>query len=294
VGNLPQDKIIKSLAFDRTIRLYGILATNTVSEVQKRLDASPAVTIALGRLAMGSLLIGALDSSGAKIYTKINGGGPIGNMHADADAYGNVRAYATNPVVATATDVIDDATIEKIVGKNGFLYIIKDLGLRERFTSQTQLVRGDINTDITQYFLESQQTPTLMHVDVLLTAEDVVVAGGFVAQTLPGVSEKAIAQLQDNMKKIPSFTTFLAEHSIEALLEILTDGTAESLETLPVQFHCNCSKDRFLDAFATLPRGEVEEMLHVAQDEEVTCQYCGETYYITNEDLQEILDKKDK
>jgi molecular chaperone Hsp33 len=291
---LKQDKIVKALAYDQSIRIYGMQATNTVAEIQQRTEASPEVSVALGRLAMGSLFIGALESSEAKIYTKMNGGGPVGNIHADSDAQGHVRAYATNAKVHVREQVIDDEASNQLVGNDGFLYIMKDLGLKEWFTSQTRLVTGDVVTELNTYFNESQQTPTILVLDVLLDGADLVIAGGFAAQVLPGVQAEALTAVMENVNTIASVPAFLAEHTIEELLALLTNDSAEILEELPVSFHCTCSKDRFLDAFATLPPHELVDMLADAHDEEVICQYCGEKYYITNEELVEIIDKKEK
>jgi len=285
---------VKALAFNQSIRIYGMRATNTVAEIQQRTEASPEVSVALGRLAMGSLFIGALESMDAKIYTKINGGGQVGNIHADSDGHGHVRAYATNASVSPTSVTIDDGAIAQLVGDDGFLYVMKDLGLKEWFTSQTRIVTGDVITELNAYFNESQQTPTVVVLDVVLTQTGIVVAGGFAAQVLPGIEADVLRVVMENVKKLPSVPEFLTEHTVADLLALLTNDSAEILEELPVSFHCTCSKDRFLDAFATLPQQELLEMLQDAHDEEVICQYCSEKYYITNEELAAILDKKEK
>jgi len=280
------------LAFDQTIRIYGIVATNTVKEMKRRLNTSVDVTEALGRLAMGSLFIGALDSNVAKIYTTMNGGGPIGTMYADSDGQGNVRAYATNPQAQASQGNKSDEMMRALVGREGFFYVMKDLGLKQRFTSQTALVDGTVRADIAQYFAESQQTETALDVDVLMQDDEIIVAGGFIAQALPGASAAGMEIVQASIAKIASAPALLAEMSVEEMVLGLTAGTGEVLETFAVQFHCSCSKERFLDAFATLPEVELREMLADEQDEEVICQYCGEKYYITNEDLTDILQDK--
>jgi len=286
------DKIIKTLAFDNTIRIYGITATETVKEIKTRTHATREVTAALGRLAMGTAMLGAMESFDAKIYTKVNGGGPVGTLNADADAYGNVRAYAENPLVQLPANEKGKLDIAGIVGNQGFLYVIKDLGLKDYFTSQTALVSGELGIDFAQYFAESQQTPSAVGLGVLTDDTTVKVAGGFIAQVLPNTPEECIVALEKNIDKIPSILTFLQTHTIEELLHTLADGTEHILEEVPVRFHCECTKERFLDAFATLPRKELLEMIADTHDEEVVCQYCGEKYYITNEELQQILDKK--
>lgn len=283
------DKIIKTLAFNKTIRIYGISATQTVSEIKRRTHATREVTAALGRLAMGTAMLGAMESFDAKIYTKVDGGGPVGIINADADAYGNVRAYAENPLVQLPANAKGKLDIAGIVGNNGFLYVIKDLGLRDLFTSQTALVSGELGIDFAQYFAESQQTPSAVGLGVLTDDAKVKVAGGFIAQVLPDTPDEHITTLEENIAKIPSILNFLQEHTIYDLLAFLSNDTMEILEEIPVQFHCSCSKERFLDAFATLPKAELQEMLADAHDEEVVCRYCGEKYYISNDDLQQIL-----
>ena len=285
------DKIIKTFAFNKAIRIYGITATTTVGEIKQRLHASREATAALGRLAMATAMLQALESFDAKIYTKIDGGGPIGVMNADGDAKGNVRAYAQNPHVQLPANAQGKLDVAGVVGNDGYLTVIKDLGLKQYFTSQTALVSGELGIDFAQYFAESQQIPSAVGLGVLTDDEQVKVAGGFIAQVLPNTPNEVIDALEANVAKIPSILNFLQEHTLEELLFELSSGTMEVLEELPVQFHCPCCKERFLDAFATLPREELLEMLETTEDEEVICQYCNERYLITNEELREILNK---
>lgn len=283
------DKIIKALAFDKNVRLYIAIGTNTIAEIQRRLQSTSEATIALGRLALATSMLGAMESYDAKVYTRIEGKGPIGRMYADADAYGHVRAYAQNPQVVMAADLLEQQGVSGIVGADGFLYVSKDLGLKRNFDTQIELVSGELGEDFAQYFAISQQIPSAVGLGVLMQDGEVRLAAGFIAQVLPDAPMDVMEQLSDNIAQLPSLLTFLQHNDVESLLGVMSNDSAEVIEQLPLQFKCSCSKERFLDALAALPLSEIKEMLEDEQDEEIICQYCHEAYYVTNDDLQLIV-----
>ena len=69
----------------------------------------------------------------------------------------------------------------------------------------------------------------------------------------------------------------------------------EDLEVLresPLQWHCDCSRERFKAALTTLKRSDLEEMLQQDHGCEVRCEYCNTRYQFTEQDLKTILDFK--
>lgn len=288
------DKIIKAMAYNNAVRIYVADATATVAEIKQRSNSTREVTAAVGRVAIATSLMATMESFDAHIYTRIEGNGPIGKIYADADAYGNVRAFATNPLVQLPANERGKLDVAGVVGTTGFLNVIKDLGLKEMFSSQTEIVSGEIAEDFTHYFANSQQTPSAVGLGVLTDDEQVKQAGGFILQLLPGTPDAVIDEIEQNLAKVPSLLTFLQAHSLTELLDILSNGTATIVEELPMQFQCTCTKERFLEAFASLPRADLEEMLEAMHDEEVICQYCGEKHYITNDEITTILNTDNK
>ncbi|MGL5042682.1 MAG: Hsp33 family molecular chaperone HslO [Culicoidibacterales bacterium] len=286
------DRIIKSLAFDKTVRIYAVDATTCVQDIRAKMQTKSEVTVALGRLAMATVMIGAMESYDAKTYVKIDADGLVGKLYADADAYGNVRAYAQYPHVQLPENGQGKLDISQIVGTKGLLYVIKDLAMKESFVGQTEIVSGELGEDFTRYFTSSQQTPATVGLDVLTDDEHVKVAGGFIAQILPGAQEQVIATLEANLAKIPSLLGFLQESSLEKLLEVLSGGTANILEEIPVNYKCTCSKERFLDVLASLPKTELEDMIADDNHEEVICHYCFQKYIISTEDIKSIINIK--
>ena len=286
------DKIVKALAFDNTVRIYVAVATETVQEIRNRLQTTREVTAALGRLSIATAMIGAMDSYDARTHVRIDADGLAGKLYADADAYGNVRAYAQYPLVQLPANDKGKLDVAGVVGKNGFLNITKDFGMKEKFTGQTEIVSGELGEDFAHYFTVSQQTPSAVGLGVLTDDVEVKVAGGFIAQLLPGATEEVIVQLEANLKKIPTLLGYLLEHTTEELLSVLASNTEEILEEIPLTYQCTCSKDRFVEAMAALPLTDLNEMITDNTGEEVICHYCNQAFEITVDDIHDIIKNK--
>src|SRR3954468_21782991 len=92
------DYLIRATALDGMVRAFAVDATNTVAELRQRHGTDPAVTAALGRLASGTLLLGAMLKDPDQLITvRIKGDGPAGVLLASANGNGEVRGLVSNP-----------------------------------------------------------------------------------------------------------------------------------------------------------------------------------------------------
>ena len=92
----------------------------------------------------------------------------------------------------------------------GVLSVIKDIGLKEPYVGQTQLVTGEIAEDLTYYFATSEQVPSSVALGVLMNKDNTVrQAGGFIIQLLPGASDEIIDKLETKLSGISSITAIL-------------------------------------------------------------------------------------
>ena len=76
-------------------------------------------------------------------------------------------------------------------------------------------------------------------------------AGGFILQLMPFAEEAVIAQLEENLKNLPSVTTMLDRgETPESMLDIVLNGLEhEILDKIPTKFECDCSKEKVEKAF---------------------------------------------
>lgn len=290
------DYLVKALAFNGEIRAMATRTTDTVSEAQKRHDTWRAATAALGRTMTGSLLLGAMHKNDEKLTVKIQADGPIGAIVVDADGKGNVKGYVKNPEVNLPPNELGKIDVRGAVGTNGTFSVVKDLGLKEPITGQVPIVSGEIAEDFTYYLANSEQVPSAVGLSVLVDNTDndcVKAAGGFVIQVMPGASEATIAEIEKRLADIPQVSTLLDQgETPEAILNrLLGEENVEILETMPVQFFCDCSKERFASAIVTLGESELTKMIEEDEGAEAVCHFCGEKYQYSAVELAVLRDE---
>ncbi|MFI3201990.1 MAG: Hsp33 family molecular chaperone HslO, partial [Eubacteriales bacterium] len=175
----------------------------------------------------------------------------------------------------------------------GFMNVIKDMGLKEPYVGQTVLQTSEIAEDLTYYFANSEQVPSSVGLGVLMEKDNTVKqAGGFIIQLLPFASEEVIAQLEENINKVTSVTSLLDEDkNPEEILEvILGDLEIQVLDKIPVEFSCNCSKDRVSKAVISVGKMDMQEMIEDNKEIEVNCHFCNEKYYFSPAELKRMLE----
>ena len=287
-----EDYLVKALGFDGKVRAYAVRSTNTVGEAQKRHNTWPTATAALGRALTAGAMMGSMMNADDKITIKIEGGGPIGIILIDANGKGEVRGYVTNPQTHFPLNEVGKLDVRRAVGTNGNITIVKDLGLREMFTGQTPIVSGEIAEDFTYYYAVSEQVPSSIGLGVLVNTDNsVLAAGGFIIQLLPGCDEETIETIENHLKSVEPISKMIEKgYTPEQILDaVLGEGNVKVLETMPVQFNCGCSKERFGVAIKSLGVQEIQEMIDEDGGAEAECHFCLEKYHYSQEELEGFI-----
>ena len=285
------DYIVRATAADGQIRAFAAYTKDVVEEARGRHNTSPTATVALGQLLTAGTMMGAMMKNDTDILTlQIRCDGPLGGLTVTADNQGNVKGYAVHPDVDVPVkngqiNVADALDL-------GVLNVIKDMGLKEPYVGQTILETSEIAKDLTYYYMNSEQVPSSVGLGVLMNKDNTVkCAGGFIIQLMPFAEDATIDKLEENLKNVTSVTELL-DHGCtpEGLLEALLGNLGiEVLDTLPTQFHCNCSKERVEKAVASVGREDLQAMIDDGEDIEVKCDFCNSTYKYTVDELKEIL-----
>ena len=174
----------------------------------------------------------------------------------------------------------------------GVLSVIKDIGLKEPYIGQTQLVSGEIAEDLTYYFATSEQIPTSVALGVLMEKNNTVKqAGGFIIQLMPFASEELISDLEKRLGEFTSITALLDQgmEPLDIVKQIFEGYNVEVTDTIPTKWHCNCSKERFSQAVISLGKKEIANLLADNKPIEVNCQFCNSSYTFSPEELENML-----
>lgn len=288
-----EDYIVRATAADHQIRAFAATTKQVVETARQRHNTSPVATAALGRLLSAGAMMGSMMKNDTDMLTlQIRGDGPIEGLTVTADSHGNVKGYAGNPnvMLPPKNGKLD---VGGAVGI-GLLQVIKDMGLKEPYSGQTILVSSEIAEDLTYYFATSEQTPSSVALGVLMNRENTVrQAGGFILQMMPGVSEEVVSGLEKRLADMTSVTALLEEgRTPEGILEhILGDYGVEILDRLPVQFACNCSRERIEKALISVGRQELQQMIEDGKTIEVNCHFCNKHYPVTIKELGELYEQ---
>ncbi|TCZ74340.1 Hsp33 family molecular chaperone HslO [Paenibacillus albiflavus] len=289
-----KDYMIRGTALEGKVRAFAVQTTALTQELHQRHGTTPTAAAALGRTAAAALMMGAMLKGEEKLTVQVKGGGPIGQIVVDANAKGEARGYVTNPDVDLPLNSVGKLDVAGAVGTDGYLYIIKDLGLKEPYRGSIPIISGELAEDFTYYFAKSEQTPSAVALGVLVDVDyKIKAAGGFIIQLLPGLTDQEITEVEKQLATIPSMTNMLEQGlTLEQILKEVIPST-KVMESMDISFKCSCSLERIEQTLLTLGKKELESLRDENESAEVVCHFCNEKYNFTQEQLQELVDKLD-
>ncbi len=287
------DEIVRMITGDGYVKGMAITGRALAERARQIHCTWPVATAALGRALMGCSMLGAgLKEEQGSVTLRIKGGGPLGTITAVSDCEGNVRGYLQNGQVDLPRKGPAKLDVGAAVGTDGFLTVIKDLGLKEPYVGSIPLVSGEIAEDLTSYFAVSEQIPTACGLGVLVdTDQSVLCAGGYLLQLLPGAPDGVAAALEDAVRRLGPVTEVLHQGADAAgVLERLLEGMKpQLLDRSPVAYKCYCSRDRVSQAVISLGKAELRDMIDKEGCADLTCQFCDKVYHFSKAELEDLL-----
>lgn len=288
------DYMIRAIAADKQIRAFAVTGRELVEKARGAHGTSPVATAALGRTMCGALMMSDMLKNEKDLLTlQFAGDGPLGKIVVTADHNGNVKGYVDNPLVVLPLKPDGHLNVGGAVGK-GTLTVIRDLDLKNSYNGQIPIYSGEIAEDLTHYFAESEQIPSSVGLGVLVDTDMTVrQAGGFIVQLMPFAQEETIAKLEENLKAFGYVTDRMEEGATpEIMLQKVLEGfDVEITEKIPVQFKCNCSRERVEAALMLLGKKELTEMIDDGKEIELSCHFCGAKYTFSTDELVRIREK---
>lgn len=284
-----EDYILRATAANGQILAFAATTRNTVETAVEAHKLSPVAAAGLGRLLTGTAMMSSTMKQKEDLLTiQILCDGPIGGMTVTADASGKVKGYVNNPSVLLPANKKGKLDVGGAVG-NGTLRVIKDMGLKEPYIGQTELVSGEIAEDLTYYFAASEQVPSSVALGVLMNHDNTVAqAGGFIIQLLPFAEETVIQKLEERIATISSITSLLSQGKTPEMIlkDLLFDMDLQIKEKQEITFYCNCSRERVERVLLSLGKEELEKMIEEKKPVELNCHFCNKKYSFTIEELK--------
>lgn len=290
------DYLIKAIDASKNLRLLVINGKDLVAEAQQRHDTWSASSAVLGRTLLGGLLLaGAELKDQQELTVRLLGNGPVGATVVTAKSDLTVKGFVQNNHIALPARADGHIDVKKAVGQ-GWLQVTKDLGLKQPYTGEVQIVSGEIAEDLTYYLAKSAQIPSAVGLSVFVNPNNTIgEASGFLLQALPGATDELLQKTEERIKALPPLSeAFLGGMTPEDLAKKILGDDCKILEKDPVKYECDCSKEKYAKMLETLKASELSEMINEDHGAELVCNFCGDKYQFSEAELQEILAKKQK
>ena len=288
------DRIIKCLAYEGKVSIICADTTYLVEQARKIHDLSPVATAALGRtLTVSSIIAINMKDKDDRLTVQIKGDGPIGNIVVVANNFPELKGYVGNNLLDLPLNKNGKLNVGQAVGKNGFLNVIKDIGLKDPYIGMVPLVSGEITEDFTNYFATSEQTPSVVSLGVLVNSDGVKKSGGYVLTLMPDATEDIIEKIEKNIEKIDSISKMLDENI--PLIEIAKKATGDENikvieENIIPVYECDCSKEKIEKGLIAIGKDELKDIIETQGNIETVCHFCNKKYNFSKQELQNLLD----
>lgn len=270
-------------------------STTMVCEDARNIHATfPVCTAALGRTLTGAILMGSMLKNDAdKITISINGGGPAGTVLATVNSKLEVKGCIDYPQVNLPATDNGKLDVGGAVGTDGFITVVKDIGLKEPYIGKTALKSGEIAEDLAYYYLMSEQQPSIVCLGVWVETDCTVLrAGGIIISPMPNADDDVLTEIENRLFEISNYTLMLMSMSPDqAVNRIFAGMDLKHMATMYPKYMCDCSRERLEQVVIALGNEEIQSMIDEDGAAEIVCRFCNKKYNFDKNDLIKLKEE---
>lgn len=284
-------KIYKTLIYDGQISLSVLDTTDVVNKAIELHGLTPLCAAGLGRaLTVASFMATSLKDENEKLSVTIDGNGVGGKIVVCADGNLNVRGSIVNPHADLPLKPNGKLDVGGLVGNEGTITVVKNLGLKEPYVGKCKLVSGEIGEDFAAYYAYSEQQPTAIAVGVLVKNDKCIGAGGVILQPLPDCAEENIGKAEKLIAEFSDVSRKINEIGIDGIIKKYFDEY--EFTKYETQYQCGCSREYVDKVLIALGKKELSDIIEKDGKIEVCCEFCDKKYVYGQKDVEELFGEK--
>ena len=278
-----RDRTQRFLFEEADIRGEIVQLDKSFREITDVHQYAPGVNKLLGEFLAASVLLATTLKFEGKLVLQARSEGQIPLLMAECDSQLSLRAIARGAQEATS-----EHFGQLLAG--GQLAITIDPSSGQRYQGIVPLVEDSLAHSLDAYFRQSEQLGTRFWL-----ASDGQRAAGMLLQQLPAQLVEDAEQRSNQWEHVNALASTLQAEELLALSapelahRLYHEDPLRLFEPLAVDFRCSCSRERTLNALASLPRAEVEDLLEELGSITMDCEFCNQQYRFTEQDLGNIL-----
>lgn len=280
------DKIIRAMAQNGMVRIIACDSTKFCNELKKIHNLNEVTTVVFGRfMSIASMISATNKFKEDTISIRIDGDGPLKFMGATVKGDGTIKGILSN-----SNPIVKNFKISEIVG-DGFLTIVKDLGLKTPYSSRVPLYKKNITSDFSYYYTLSEQTPTAIDVGIVLdNNSNVKSAVGLMVQMMPGADDMLSDIISYRFEDLGSIVSNLENgKTLKDILNFMFDDMDyKIIEEIELKYNCDCSREKVSKALLSVGEEELRKIVNEQKDEVLTCDYCNKEYKFTSSEIKNL------
>ncbi len=273
---------------DGSVRIVCADTTSIVQKAHKLHATSKTMTAALGRTLTVTALMGSLLKDKTDTLTvQFKGDGPAGTILCVSDYMGNVRGYAHDCSVELPPNAQGKLDVGGAVGQ-GSLGVIRAFGAGEPYVGISPIVTGEIGDDISAYYANSEQTPTVCALGVRANTDcSCKAAGGFLLQLLPGADSSLIPIIERNVAALGSISKRIEDGltPAEIISLVFTDIPYDIFDEIDIGYLCTCDRERYKRVLVSMSDVDLAEIAVDGEPIETECRFCHNKFSFTVEEI---------
>lgn len=265
----------------------------------KALSAHPlpeaAQRVLAEALVLSSLLGSALKFTG-RISAQIKSDGPLSLLVTDYFSGGGLRGYAKFDD-ARAKDIPPDVSFSALTGEGVLAITIEPKPGAKPYQGLVPLLPEGLARSAEGYFGQSEQLPTLLKLSAGTIHQPGSSsgwrAGGIMLQAVPD-SDSGESEESDDWRRVQMFFDTLEPYELldtslsaeSVLWRLFHEDEVRVQPSLPLKFQCTCNAEKVRSVLRSYPEGELTELTDDDRRLRTRCEFCGEPYAFSLEELK--------
>ena len=283
-----QSDHLQRFIFDNSpIRGEWVHLNQTWENILRRRDYPSALQQLLGEMMAAAALLAATIKLKGRLVLQTKSSGPVSMMVVECTSQYTMRAMAQWDNAAVG----ESEHLTELTGAGTLALTIETVDNPKPYQGIVALEGKSIAQVIENYFTQSEQLPTR-----IVLAANAEVTAGLLVQQLPSASQdegedeawSRISHLTDTVTS-QELLTLPAEIMLKRLF---FQEQCRLLKASPIQFGCNCSRQRVANTIQLLGEKEARKVMIEQGVIEVVCEFCNEHYRFNQQQIETIFQQK--
>ncbi|NEN75889.1 Hsp33 family molecular chaperone HslO [Pelistega sp. NLN82] len=278
------DTLRKYLFNDRSVRIQTVNLNQTWHDMLEHQSYHPILRHLLGELSAAAVLLASNIKFDGSLILQLQGDGPIALIVVECNQQLQVRATIK---IRQEFAIKDTDNLQSLLNanRNGRFIVVLDPKNRQEgqqaYQGVVPLVGDTVAEVLALYMKSSEQLDTRLY----LAANEQKVTG-LLLQRLPhGGGQEVDSETAESAwtRAVMLTETIKPSEQLEIDEETLIhrlfwEENLLAYEPQPVEWHCDCSRERVANMLKMLGVEEVESILSEQNEVKVNCEFCGKAY----------------